>query len=48
MPDGPSMSSVQGLYSTCTAVMGCTAWPRRSVEDEHSEKPMCLIFPSLL
>lgn len=48
MPAGPSMSSVQGLYSTCTAAMGCTACPRRRVADEHSEKPMCLILPSLL
>lgn len=41
------MSSVQGLYSTCTAEMGWMAWARRRVVDEISERPRYLTFPSL-
>ncbi len=42
-----SMSSVKGEYSTCTAVMGCTACARRREVDETSERPICFTFPSL-
>lgn len=42
-----SMSSVKGEYSTWMAEMGCTAWARRSVAAEHSERPRYLTFPSL-
>lgn len=44
---GSSMSRVKGEYSTCKAEMGCTAWARRRVAAEHSERPMYLTLPDL-
>lgn len=33
------------LYSTWTAVIGCTLWARRRVSAEHSDKPRYFTFP---
>ena len=44
---GSSMSRLKGEYSTCTAAMGWTACARRREVEEHSERPRCLILPSL-
>ena len=47
VPVSLSMSNDHGLYSIWTAEMGCTAYPRRRVSEEHSENPMYLILPAL-
>ena len=44
---GFSMSSVNGEYSTWTAVIGCTACARRNAAGDGSESPRYLTFPSL-
>lgn len=42
-----SMSSLNRLYSFCTAVMRWTACARRKVAAETSDRPRCRIFPRL-
>jgi hypothetical protein len=44
---GDSMSRAKGLYSSCTAEIGCVAWARLMVAAETSLRPMAPIFPSL-
>lgn len=44
---GFSMSTENGLYSTWMAVMGWTAWARRSVAAETSQRPRWRILPCL-
>jgi hypothetical protein len=44
---GYSMSRVNRLYSICRAAIGWMACARRRVAAETSERPMCLILPSL-
>jgi hypothetical protein len=43
-----SMSRVNRLYSICSPAIGCTACARRRVATDTSERPMCLILPSLV
>lgn len=45
--EADSVSSVKGLYSIWTAAIGWTAWARRSVLDEHSERPRWRTLPAL-
>lgn len=44
---GDSMSMLKGEYSICTQARGWTAFARRMVVTEGSERPMCLIFQAL-
>ncbi len=41
-----SGSRVHSEYSLCTAAIGCTAWARRSVAGETSQRPIAPILPS--
>lgn len=41
-----SESLLQRDHSSCTAVIGCTAWALRIVEAEASDRPTYFIFPS--
>ena len=45
--EGDSMSVVNGEYSIWTAEIGWILWARRRVVEEISERPRCLILPSL-